>query len=93
MAGKEPQTQFGRAMEQLGVELILANSPQAKGRVERMNGTLQDGLVKALRLEGISDMAGANEFLAKKFLRRIQPEVRGAACQSGRRASSGSPRA
>src|SRR5512141_1746473 len=50
MAGKEPQTQFGRAMEQLGVELILANSPQAKGRVERMNGTLQDRLVKALRL-------------------------------------------
>lgn len=68
MAGKEPQTQFGRAMEQLGVELILANSPQAKGRVERMNGTLQDRLVKALRLEGINDLEGANEFLAKKFL-------------------------
>ncbi len=68
MAGKEPQTQFGRAMEQLGVELILANSPQAKGRVERMNGTLQDRLVKALRLEGINDKASANEFLAKKFL-------------------------
>jgi hypothetical protein len=42
LAGKAPQTQFGRAMEQLGVELILANSPQAKGRVERMNATLQD---------------------------------------------------
>ena len=68
LAGKEPQTQFGRAMEQLGVELILANSPQAKGRVERMNGTLQDRLVKALRLAGISDIAKANEFLAKKFL-------------------------
>lgn len=68
MAGKEPQTQFGRAMEQLGVELILANSPQAKGRVERMNGTLQDRLVKALRLAGISDIASANEFLAKQFL-------------------------
>lgn len=68
MAGKAPQTQFGRAMEQLGVELILANSPQAKGRVERMNGTLQDRLVKALRLEGIKDMETANEFLAKKFL-------------------------
>jgi uncharacterized protein YijF (DUF1287 family) len=68
MAGKAPQTQFGRAMEQLGVELILANSPQAKGRVERMNGTLQDRLVKALRLEGINDMERANEFLAKKFL-------------------------
>jgi len=68
IAGREPQTQFGRAMEQLGVELILANSPQAKGRVERMNGTLQDRLVKALRLAGINDMEAANEFLAKKFL-------------------------
>jgi hypothetical protein len=68
IAGKEPQTQFGRAMEQLAVELILANSPQAKGRVERMNGTLQDRLVKALRLAGISDMARANEFLAKEYL-------------------------
>ena len=52
IAGKAPQTQFGRAMEPLGVELILANSPQAKGRVERMNGVLQDRLVKALRLAG-----------------------------------------
>src|ERR1039458_2279263 len=52
-AGQGPQTQFGRAMAQLGVELILANSPQAKGRVERMNGVLQDRLVKALRLAGI----------------------------------------
>jgi len=68
LAGKEPQTQFGRAMEQLGVELILANSPQAKGRVERMNGTLQDRLVKALRLEGIGEMAAADEYLRKAFL-------------------------
>jgi Homeodomain-like domain len=79
MAGKGPQTQFGRAMEQLGVELILANSPQAKGRVERMNGLLQDRLVKALRLEGISDMALANEHLAKTFLpalnRRFQRQA------------------
>jgi hypothetical protein len=67
-AGKEPKTQFGRAMEQLGVELILANSPQAKGRVERMNGTLQDRLVKALRLEKISDLSQANEYLGKEFL-------------------------
>lgn len=68
MAGKAPQTQFGRAMEQLGVELILAHSPQAKGRVERMNGVLQDRLVKALRLAGISDLARANEYLAKTYL-------------------------
>ena len=68
LAGKAPQTQFGRAMEQLGVELILANSPQAKGRVERMNGTLQDRLVKALRLEEIKDMESANEYLRAVFL-------------------------
>jgi molybdenum-dependent DNA-binding transcriptional regulator ModE len=79
LAGKEPQTQFGRAMKQLGVELILANSPQAKGRVERMNGVLQDRLVKALRLEGISDIPSANTFLRKKFLpafnRRFQVQA------------------
>jgi hypothetical protein len=68
LAGKEPQTQFGRAMEKLGVELILANSPQAKGRVERVNGVLQDRLVKALRLAGISDLESANAFLAQKYL-------------------------
>jgi hypothetical protein len=68
LAGKAPQTQFGRAMEQLEVELILAHSPQAKGRVERMNGTFQDRLVKALRLEQISDMEKANEYLRKVFL-------------------------
>jgi hypothetical protein len=69
LAGKTPQTQFGRAMEQLGVALILANSPQAKGRVERMNGTLQDRLVKELRLAGIKDLESANRFLEEKFLR------------------------
>jgi transposase len=68
LAGKEPQTQFGRAMKQLDVRLILARSPQAKGRVERMNGTLQDRLVKALRQRGISDLASANEFLEREFL-------------------------
>ena len=51
--------EIGRAMQALGVELILARSPQAKGRVERMNGVLQDRLVKALRLAGIADLVGA----------------------------------
>jgi transposase len=68
LAGQEPRTQFGRAMEQLGVALILANSPQAKGRVERRNGLLQDRLVKELRLAGINNLPAANEFLEKKFL-------------------------
>jgi transposase len=63
-----PETQFGRAMRELDVELILARSPQAKGRVERMNGTLQDRLVKALRRAKISDLEAANRFLDEMFL-------------------------
>ena len=55
-------------MAQLGVKLILAHSPQAKGRVERMNGVLQDRLVKALRLAGVSDLEGANRFLEETYL-------------------------
>ena len=57
-------TQLERALEDLLVELILAHSPQAKGRVERIFLTLQDRLVKAMRLEGISDIDTANAFLA-----------------------------
>jgi transposase len=68
LAGKERQTQFGRAMSQLEVELILAHSPQAKGRVERMNGVLQDRLVKALRLAGINDLESANRFVDETYL-------------------------
>jgi transposase len=71
VADQEPQTQFGRAMSLLGVELILANSPQAKGRVERRNGLLQDRLVKALRLRDISDLDGANSYLEQEFLREL----------------------
>ena len=59
----EAQTQFERAMGDLDVELICADSPQAKGRVERANATLQDRLVKEMRLRGISTMAAANAFL------------------------------
>lgn len=56
-------TQFGRGMKQLDIELICAHSPQAKGRVERANQTLQDRLTKELRLRGISSMAEANAYL------------------------------
>ena len=56
-------TQFGRALTALNIDIICANSPQAKGRVERAFGTLQDRLVKELRLAGISAMAAANEWL------------------------------
>lgn len=56
-------TQFARAMQELDIKLIYANSPQAKGRVERANQTLQDRLVKELRLLGISDLETANRYL------------------------------
>lgn len=56
-------TQFGRAMEQLGIELINAHSPQAKGRVERANSTLQDRLIKAMRIDGVNNIDEGNEYL------------------------------
>ncbi len=58
-------TQFGRAMQELDVQIICANTPQAKGRIERANQTLQDRLVKELRLRGISDIDTANAFLTE----------------------------
>ena len=83
LAGIEPKTQFGRAMEELGVELIRARSPQAKGRVERMNGTLQDRLVKSLRREGISDLAAANRFLKEEFLPELNARFEVPAAKEG----------
>lgn len=62
------KTQFERATAQLQIETISAHSPQAKGRVERLFGTLQDRLIKELRLSNISTLAAANEFLAKVFI-------------------------
>lgn len=56
-------TQFGRAMQALDILIICANTPQAKGRIERANETLQDRLVKELRLRGISDMEAGNVYL------------------------------
>jgi len=56
-------TQFGRAMQDLGIQIICANTPQAKGRVERVIQTLQDRLVKELRLRGISNMTDGNAYL------------------------------
>jgi transposase len=68
LADANPLTQFGRAMRELGVEIILARSPQAKGRVERRHGVLQDRLVKSMRLKRISDLGPANEYLAEEFV-------------------------
>ena len=56
-------TQFGRTVEALDIEIIHANTPQAKGRVERVNRTLQDRLIKEMRLEGIDNIEQANQFL------------------------------
>lgn len=63
MPNCEGVTQFGRMVQELGIEIICANSPQAKGRVERANGILQDRLIKEMRLRGISDIETANIYL------------------------------
>jgi transposase len=68
--GGSGMTQFGRALAELNIEILCANSSQAKGRVERANRTLQDRLVKELRLAGICDIAAGNVFLPQ-FLERF----------------------
>ncbi len=60
---EEPETQFERACKTLGIKGLCANTPQAKGRVERVNQTLQDRLVKEMRLAGINTLEQGNEFL------------------------------
>jgi transposase-like protein len=71
LRGDGAETQFARGMRQLQVDLILANSPQAKGRVERRNAVFQDRLVKALRLEDINDIEAANDYLETCFLKDL----------------------
>jgi hypothetical protein len=61
--GADRITQFGRVLSELNIDIICANSPQAKGRIERAFGTLQDRMVKELRLAGISTIAAANAWL------------------------------
>lgn len=68
LADRTPETQFGRAMVELGVKLILAHSPQAKGRVERRHGVFQDRLVKGMRLAKIRTLEQGNAYLADEFL-------------------------
>lgn len=66
--GRRPLTQFGRALQELGVGCRPASTPQAKGRVERRHGLLQDRLVKAMRLSGIRGMTQANVYLREHYL-------------------------
>jgi hypothetical protein len=79
---QEELTQFGRACQQLGLELIYANSPQAKGRVERVFGTHQDRLVKELRLAGAKTCEDANQVL-KRYLPRFNEKFEIPAKESG----------
>ncbi|MGQ9854626.1 MAG: ISNCY family transposase [Candidatus Oleimicrobiaceae bacterium] len=71
LAGEEPMTAFGKACAKLGIEIITANSPQAKGRVERAHGVDQDRLVKELALRGVVSVEGANELLAEGFMDKL----------------------
>jgi hypothetical protein len=71
LAEQEPMTAFGVACKKLGIVIIAANSPQAKGRVERNHGVYQDRLVKELRLLGITTVEGANELLAGGFVAQL----------------------
>jgi transposase len=77
-----PLTQFGCALRELGITHILAHSPEAKGRVERANGTLQDRLVAELRLSGASNITEANLVL-RDFLPRFNQRFGVPAAQSG----------
>jgi hypothetical protein len=67
--GPKSETQMGRAFRELGIEWIAAHSPQAKGRIERCFGTLQDRLVKGLRRAGVGTLEAANQYLEREFLK------------------------
>ncbi len=82
LAGETPRTQVGRALDELGVRLILAHSPQAKGRVERLWGTLQDRLLTELRLAGARTIEEADAVL-DAFLPRFNQRFGVPAAQSG----------
>ena len=71
LAGITPRSPFEEACRRLGIEVIVARSPQAKGRVERNHGVYQDRLVKELRLAGISDIGSANEFLHTIYINKV----------------------
>ena len=65
---EQEETQIERALEELEITIILANSPQAKGRIEKLFGLFQDRLIKEMRLAGIKSYQEANKFLVEKFL-------------------------
>lgn len=67
LRGKPARTQFGRALAELGIAWIAAHSPQAKGHIERLFGSLQDRLVKEMRIQQIATLEQANRFLEMTF--------------------------
>jgi transposase len=82
MTGKEPLSAFGKVCKKLGIRIIAARSPQAKGRVERKHGVYQDRWVKELRLKEVNDLTGAEQLLGeftgrlnKKFAKNPASEV------------------
>jgi transposase len=83
LAGEQPRSQLGRLLAELGIELIAAHSPQAKGRIERLWETFQDRLVKALREAAASNAAEANRVL-ESFLPKFNARFRVAPAQPGR---------
>jgi transposase len=82
LAGDQPRSQLGRLLDELGIELVAAKSPQAKGRVERLWGTLQDRLVKALRKAKAANREEANQVLAD-FLPKFNQRFQVAPAQAG----------
>jgi transposase len=75
LKGETALTQFGKVCRRLGIELIFARSPQAKGRIERAHSVLQDRFVKELALQGIADIDGANALLANGFMDNINKRL------------------
>jgi transposase len=82
LAGRREPTQFGRLLEELGITSIPARSPQAKGRIERLWGTLQSRLVSEMRLKGVTDLEEANRFLVT-FLHRYNRRFAVPAAEEG----------
>ena len=79
IADGKGETHFARVLKSLDIKLICAHSPQAKGRVERANGTLQDRLIKEMRLRGIKNIAEGNDFLSEfipKYNRQFGKEAK-----------------
>lgn len=83
LRGDVPETQFGRMCQKLGIEIIAASSPQAKGRVERNHGTHQDRLIKKLRRKQIASYEAANQYLEQEYLPQHNRRFAGAPAQPG----------